>query len=153
MKLFETGALGPLTLRNRIVMPPMATLFGNQDGTVSPRLLAYYSRRARGGAGLIVVENTAIHPRGINYTGTLEIHHERFERGLAELASAIKQHGAAAAIQLFHPGRQVHPKYAGNYPVAPSPIPCPVMGGKPHALTVEEIRKLVKRFVAGAVRA
>jgi 2,4-dienoyl-CoA reductase-like NADH-dependent reductase (Old Yellow Enzyme family)/thioredoxin reductase len=153
MKLFETGALGPLTLRNRIVMPPMATLFGNQDGTVSPRLLAYYSRRARGGAGLIVVENTAIHPRGINYTGTLEIHHERFESGLAELGSAIKQHGAAAAIQLFHPGRQVHPKYAGNYPVAPSPIPCPVMGGKPHALTVEEIRELVKHFVAGAVRA
>lgn len=153
MKLFETGTLGTLTLRNRIVMPPMATLFGNRNGTVSSRLLAYYTRRASGGAGLIVVENTAIHPRGINYTGTLEIHHEQFENGLAELASSIKNHGAAAAIQLFHPGRQVHPKYAGNYPVAPSPIPCPVMGGKPHALAVDEIQELVKCFVAGAVRA
>jgi 2,4-dienoyl-CoA reductase-like NADH-dependent reductase (Old Yellow Enzyme family)/thioredoxin reductase len=153
MRLFESGTLGTLTLRNRIVMPPMATLFGGEGGTVSSRLLAYYSRRARGGAGLIIVENTAIHPRGINYTGTLEIHSDRFEEGLARLASSIKDHGAAAAIQLFHPGRQMHPKYAGNYPVAPSPIPCPVMGGSPQVLVVDEIRDLVKRFVAGAVRA
>ena len=49
MKLFEPAELGTLTLRNRMVMPPMATLFGNRDGTVSPGLLAYYARRAGGG--------------------------------------------------------------------------------------------------------
>lgn len=153
MKLFETANLGPLRLRNRIVMPPMAVLFGNRDGTVSERTLAYYARRARGGAGLIIVENTAVDPGGVNYPGTLEIHAAKFEPGLGKLASIIKGHGAAAALQLFHPGRQIHPKFAGNYPIAPSPIPCPVMGGDPHELEVSEIRGLVKKFVEGAARA
>jgi len=153
MKLFENAVLGPLILRNRIVMPPMATLFGNFDGTVSPRLLAYYAKRASGGAGMIIVENTAIHPGGVNYPGTLEIHNPGFEPGLANLALAIKSQGAAAAIQLFHPGRQIHPKYRGNYPIAPSAIPCPVMGGSPKELNPEEISGLVRCFVEGAVRA
>ena len=54
--LFEEAAFGPVTVRNRIVMPAMATLFGEENGTVSPSLLAYYARRARGGAGLVIVE-------------------------------------------------------------------------------------------------
>ncbi len=153
MKLFETAALGPLQLRNRMVMPPMATLFGELDGTVSESLLAYYRRRARGGVGMIIVENTAIHPGGVNYPGTLEIHDARFEAGLARLAAAIKSEGAVPAIQLFHPGRQIHPKYRGNYPIAPSPLPCPVMGGNPRELDPAEIRGLVQNFVDGAVRA
>ena len=153
MKLFETISLGPITLRNRIVMPPMATLFGEKDGTVSSRLVAYYARRSTGGAGLITVENTAVRPDGVNYPGTLKIHSDEFKNGLATLASAIKNGGATAALQLFHPGRQIHPKYAGNYPIAPSPVPCPVMGGNPKALELDEIRHLVKCFVDGAVRA
>lgn len=153
MKLFENAALGNLTLRNRIVMPPMASLFGNKDGTVSDRLLSYYSRRSEGGVGLVIVENTAIRQDGVNYPGALEIHDERFEKGLSRLSSAIKNGGAAATIQLFHPGRQVHPKYTGNYPIAPSPVPCPVMGGNPRVLETDEIRDLVRLFVEGAVRA
>jgi 2,4-dienoyl-CoA reductase-like NADH-dependent reductase (Old Yellow Enzyme family)/thioredoxin reductase len=153
LKLFEPASIGVLTLKNRIVMPAMATLFGERGGRTSSGLVAYYARRARGGAGLVIVENTAVHPQGVNYPGTLEIHGEEFEEGLVGLASAIKAGGAAAAIQLFHPGRQVHPKYAGNYPVAPSPIPCPVMGGNPKELEPEEIRDLVRRFAQGAARA
>lgn len=153
MKLFEKAALGPLEIRNRIIMPPMATLFGNRDGTVSERLLGYYARRARGGAGMIIVENTAVHAGGVNYPGTLEIHDGKFDEGLARLASAIKGHGAAAAIQIFHPGRQIHPKYAGNLPIAPSPVPCPVMGGSPKELDTDEIRGLVRCFADAAARA
>lgn len=72
--------MGNIALRNRIVMPPMASLFGNKDGTVSDRLIAYYLRRSKGGVGLVIVENTAIRPDGVNYPGVLEIHDERFER-------------------------------------------------------------------------
>lgn len=153
MLLFEKARLGTLTLRNRIVMPPMATLFGEKDGTVSSKILAYYSRRSVGGVGLVIVENTAIHPGGVNYPGTLEIHSDRYEDGLSALASSIKKGGAKAAIQLFHPGRQIHPKYAGNNPIAPSPVPCPVMGGNPKALELDEIHDLIDCFVNGAVRA
>jgi 2,4-dienoyl-CoA reductase-like NADH-dependent reductase (Old Yellow Enzyme family)/thioredoxin reductase len=131
----------------------MATLFGHKDGRVSSRLLSYYSKRANGGVGLIIVENTAIRGDGVNYPGTLQIHSEKYENGLAKLASVIRCGGAAAALQLFHPGRQIHPKFAGNYPIAPSHLPCPIMGGKPKVLELRDIRAFVKDFVRGAVRA
>ena len=134
-------------------MPPMATLYGASDGSVSSQLYEYYSRRARGGVGLIVVENTAVTPRSANYPNTLEIHHPRYEEGLTWLAEGIKNAGAGAAIQLFHPGRQMHPKYTGNSLVAPSALPCPVMKAVPSVLNGAEIRQLVANFVEGAVRA
>ncbi len=134
-------------------MPPMATLYGAPDGCVSSKLFEYYSRRARGGVGLIIVENTAVTPRSANYPNTLEIHHAGYEEGLTRLAAGIKSTGAGAAIQLFHPGRQMHPKYTGNSLVAPSAIPCPVMKAVPSVLSATEIRRLVADFVAGAVRA
>ena len=134
-------------------MPPMATLYGAPDGSVSSQLYEYYSRRARGGVGLIIVENTAVTPRSANYPNTLEIHHAGYEEGLTQLAAGIKSTGAGAAIQLFHPGRQMHPKYTGNSLVAPSAIPCPVMKAVPSVLSATEIRRLVADFVAGAVRA
>ena len=83
----------------------MATLYGAPDGSVSSKLFEYYSRRARGGVGLIIVENTAVTPRSANYPNTLEIHHAGYEEGLTRLAAGIKSNGAGAAIQLFHPGR------------------------------------------------
>ena len=134
-------------------MPPMATLYGGSDGSVSSQLYEYYSRRARGGVGLIVVENTAVTPRSANYPNTLEIHHPRYEEGLTWLAEGIKSAGAGAAIQLFHPGRQMHPKYTGHSLVAPSALPCPVMQVVPSVLNGAEIRQLVDNFVEGAVRA
>ena len=51
-KLFETGKIGPLTLRNRAVMAPMSTDFADHDGNASPQLAAYYAERAKGGIGL-----------------------------------------------------------------------------------------------------
>ena len=92
-------------------------------------------------------------PRSANYPNTLEIHHAGYEEGLTRLAAGIKSTGAGAAIQLFHPGRQMHPKYTGNSLVAPSAIPCPVMKAVPSVLSATEIRRLVADFVAGAVRA
>ena len=56
MKLFEPARIGSLRVKNRMVMPPMNSRTGNTDGTVSQRTIDYYSRRAHGGVGLIVVE-------------------------------------------------------------------------------------------------
>ena len=65
-KLFEPATIGKLKLPNRIVMPAMATVYGNTDGTVSDRLRDYYVERAKGGVGLIIVEvatlNTMMRP-------------------------------------------------------------------------------------------
>ncbi len=57
-KLFEPVNIGKLELRNRIVMPALNTKFGTEFGAVSDRMIDYYVERAKGGVGLIIIENT-----------------------------------------------------------------------------------------------
>jgi 2,4-dienoyl-CoA reductase-like NADH-dependent reductase (Old Yellow Enzyme family) len=55
-KLFEPGAIGNMKIRNRIVMPPMATNYADNDGQVTGLMINHYEQRARGGVGLIITE-------------------------------------------------------------------------------------------------
>ena len=57
-KLFEPGRIGGLTIRNRAVMSPMGTDLADIRGNATPRLIAYYTERAKGGIGLIINEST-----------------------------------------------------------------------------------------------
>ena len=54
--LLSPGMLGKLTLKNRVVMPPMGTAYADDDGFITERLASYYRERAEGGAGLIIVD-------------------------------------------------------------------------------------------------
>ncbi|MDD4877109.1 MAG: hypothetical protein PHQ86_08295, partial [Dehalococcoidales bacterium] len=58
--LSQPGWIGKMSLRNRIVMPAMATEFSTQEGYITERLKDYYEARAKGGAGLIIVEATSV---------------------------------------------------------------------------------------------
>jgi 2,4-dienoyl-CoA reductase-like NADH-dependent reductase (Old Yellow Enzyme family) len=131
----------------------MATNLAEEGGMVSEDQINYYARRAAGGAGLLIVEFCAVDPGGIAMRRQLRIYEDRFLPGLARLAAAIKQHGARAAIQLHHAGRQSSSREVGVQPVAPSPIPCPVMAEVPRELSTDEIRGLVERYAEGARRA
>ena len=62
--LFSPIQINRMTLKNRAVMPPMGTGYGDADGTVGNRLIQYLARRARGGTGLIITEVCAVDPRG-----------------------------------------------------------------------------------------
>jgi 2,4-dienoyl-CoA reductase-like NADH-dependent reductase (Old Yellow Enzyme family) len=152
-KLFETARIGKLELKNRILFPPMATNLAEEGGMVSADQINYYARRAAGGAGLLIVEFCAVDPGGIAMPRQLRIYEDRFLPGLARLAAAIKQNGAGAAIQLHHAGRQSSSTCTGLQPVAPSPIPCPVIAEVPRELSTEEVRGLVERYAEGAQRA
>lgn len=153
MQLFEEGRLGALTVKNRIVLAPMLTSYGNPDGTVSPRELAYYERRARGGAGLLTVSATAVDPQQVTTPYQLKISDDSFIPGLSALAAAIKGHGARASIQLCHPGSDTSARITGVPPVAPSAVVYPVFGDQPHVLAEEELPGIVAQFVAAAQRA
>jgi 2,4-dienoyl-CoA reductase-like NADH-dependent reductase (Old Yellow Enzyme family) len=61
--LLEAGRIGKLALKNRIVMPPMGTGYCSQDGYVTGPMTDYYEERARGGAGLVIVEATSVESR------------------------------------------------------------------------------------------
>lgn len=153
VKLFEPIRIGELFLHNRIVMPPMTTNLGNEDGTVSDKLINYYRRRAKSGVALIIVEATSIDPLGRGFRGGLGIWEDKFIDGLKKLSDAIKSEGARAGIQIFHSGRQTRSKIIGKQPVAPSPVPWRPAGEVPRELTDEEIEGLIEKFGDGARRA
>ncbi len=150
-QLCEAFRIGRMELKNRIVMPPMVTRYGNEDGYVTERVKSYYEARAQGGAGLIIVEATYVHPCGQFLSQQLNISDDEFIPGMSELVQAIHRHGAKAAIQIAHGGRTGSSKFRGIQPVAPSPLPIPD-GEMPKELTVSEIAEIVTCFAEAARR-
>ena len=137
--LFQPFRIGQMELKNRIVMPPMVTNYGSEDGFVTEQLKDYYEARARGGVGLIIVEATCVESReGKGLQRQLLIDDDRFIPGLSDLVQAVKQHGAKIAIQLHHAGSEGRQSLTGVQPVAPSPIPKPDHE-MPRELTIEEV--------------
>ena len=151
--LFSPIRIKNLEIPNRIVMPPMGTNLGNRDGTVSEANLAYMKRRARGGAGLIITEISAVHPSGMASPSELGSYDDRFIPGLKKLADVIHGQGGKAALQLHHTGRESFYLLKAGKAVAPSPIRSLVFGLTPREMTPEEIRELIVAFGAAALRA
>jgi len=148
-RLFEPGQIGPLRLKNRIVMAPMVNHYGTDTGAVSERSVEYYAERAKGGVGMIIVEATCVDaPVGRGWPCGLRIDDERFMASHNRLTDAVHSHGAKIAVQLHHAGRATRlTATEGAQPVAPS------ASGAARELTIEEIEELVGKFAAAAERA
>lgn len=151
--LFSSFELRGLSLKNRIVMPPMGVFLVESDGSVTDRTLEYYRRRAQGGASMVMVEASAVAPEGIVSHHQMRIFHDRFVPGLARIAQVIKEGGARAAIQIHHAGRQTSAKVIGRPPLAPSPLACPSIRGDVEVLNREGIHRIVSLFGDAAQRA
>jgi 2,4-dienoyl-CoA reductase-like NADH-dependent reductase (Old Yellow Enzyme family)/thioredoxin reductase len=152
-KLLEPTRIGTMPVKNRIVMPPMDTNLGTSDGFVTTQLIDYYQERARGGVGLIIVECTSIeYPRGKVSVGQLSIDDDKYLDGLSRLASAIKEGGARAAIQLEHGGGVTHSSTTGHPPMGPSVAISP-LGEPVGEMSVAQIDELVGRHADAADRA
>ncbi|MFC2067137.1 FAD-dependent oxidoreductase [Chloroflexota bacterium] len=157
-RLFEPINIGEMTVKNRLAMSPMATSFYTKDGLVTKRVKDYYEARAKGGAGLIIIENAAVDfYRFIQASNRLAIDTDLTLPGLTELAQVIKKHGARATVQLNHAGRHSKSEITGFQPVAPSLVSFP-SGAMPPAeipreLTIEEIHEVVNLFAQAAARA
>ena len=158
-KLLEPIKVGAVLLKNRIVMAPMETMHNNADGSVSQDMIDYYVERARGGVGLIIVQNSAVDTIASRSAyAQLCINSDHLMPGLAKLAEACKLEGAAIIIQLGHGGRETRPVCVPEVQiVAPSPVPLDVPGGMPGVMpkeiTVEEIEEVQNAFANAARRA
>jgi len=155
-RLFEPGKIGRMELKNRIVMPPMGTGYGDEGGYVSQRHIDYYEARARGGVGLIITEVTAPSRQCHASTHQLALGDDEHIAGFRDLAEAVHRHGAKLAVQLQHSSWEI--RDGSPVQVGPSPVmvPARVMGisGKPtHELTTEEITETVGWFSSAARRA
>jgi len=147
VRLCKNFRIGQMELKNRMVMPPMLTQYADEKGYVTERTKNHYEARARGGAGLIIVESCYVHRDAQVFENMLGISDDKFIAGMRELVQVVHRHGAKIAIQLEHGG-----KASMARPVVPSPLPD--SGGKGlKVLTVEEIAGIVACFADAAIRA
>jgi 2,4-dienoyl-CoA reductase-like NADH-dependent reductase (Old Yellow Enzyme family)/thioredoxin reductase len=156
--LFKPLTVKGITLRNRIVLPPMNTNFAEADGSVNERFIRYYVERGKGGAGLLIVSSAYVDPKARKRVGSLLLHEDRFIPRLKEFTDAVHATGAKILQQLNHNGRLLVSSKelktavtAGS--VGPSPIPHLVTGECPRALTAAEIHELTEKFGQTARRA
>jgi 2,4-dienoyl-CoA reductase-like NADH-dependent reductase (Old Yellow Enzyme family)/thioredoxin reductase len=150
--LFSPFRIGTLELKNRIVMPPMATNFAGADGKVNDRHIAYYVKRVQGGVGYVTFEHTGILKEGKASPGMALIDSDEKIPLFKKLVDAIHRKGGKIFIQINHAGRQTSASITGAPIVGPSAIPCPVRKEMPHPLSVKEIQGLVEAFRQAARR-
>lgn len=151
LKTFKEYDLKGMNLRNRIVMPPMCMYSSDNDGFVKDFHKTHYISRAVGGVGLIIVEATAVVPRGRISSNDLGIWKDEHIPGLRSLVEGCKEYGAKIAVQLAHAGRKCDADE--EYTVAPSSIDFSGHYKIPKELTIDEIKEIIKNFRDAAKRA
>ncbi|WP_250437203.1 NADH:flavin oxidoreductase/NADH oxidase [Caballeronia sp. ATUFL_F2_KS9A] len=164
--LFSPFTLKDITLRNRIAVPPMCQ-YSAVDGVTDDWHDVHYAGLARGGAGLVIVEATAVSPEGRITPACTGLWNDTQAQGMARIAASIKKADAVPGIQIGHAGW----KGSANRPwdgddhisnsdargwqtISPSAI---AFGGKldkvPSEMTLDDIARVQRDFVAAAVRA
>lgn len=164
--LFTPFTLKSVTLRNRIAVPPMCQ-YSAVDGVTNDWHLSHYASIARGGAGLVIVEATAVTPEGRITPGCAGLWNDEQVAGMAAIAAGIKAAGAVAGIQIGHAGRKASANrpWDGNahipndapdgwQTIAPSAL---AFGGDlskvPQEMTLDDIARVRQGFVDAARRA
>ena len=152
--IFSPMTIRHMTVKNRIVMMPMGTNFGEQNGEMSFLHINYYEQRAKGGTGLLIVENASVDsPQGSNGTTQLRIDSDNYIPRLYKLCENVHKHGACIAIQINHAGASAMSSRIGMQPVSASDVPSKEGGEIPRPLTKEEILHIVRKYAEAARRA
>lgn len=162
--LFESFQLKDVTLRNRIAVAPMCQ-YSSVDGFPNDWHLVHLGSRAVGGAGLIVVEATAVSPEGRISPSDSGIYTDQHIEPFAKLARFMKEHGSVAGIQIAHAGRKasastpwhgdshIDESSGGWQTIAPSAVPFGANLPKiPREMTHEDIANIQSAFVDAAQR-
>jgi 2,4-dienoyl-CoA reductase-like NADH-dependent reductase (Old Yellow Enzyme family) len=159
--LFDPLQIGPLTLRNRIVMAPLTRARAGAERVPNVMMAEYYAQRA--GAGLILSEATSVTPMGVGYADTPGIWNDEQVEGWKQVTKAVHDAGGLIFLQLWHVGRISDPLFLdGQLPVAPSAIkPAghvslvrPMKDYEtPRALETAEIAGIVEAYRQGAQNA
>ena len=152
-RLFSPYTIKNISLKNRIVMPALASFMVGNDGSISDSTVEHYQLRAAGGPAMVIMEACAVSPEGVVSPHQAVIYNDRFIEGLAKIARAIKEEGSVPAIQIHHGGRQTSAKVINRKPLAPSPLPCPTIRGEVEPLSIGGIQELVQKFGDAAQRA
>lgn len=144
--------LGSLHLKNRLIMPPMATGKSMIDGTVSQGLIDYYNEKSKGGYfSLIIIEHSYIREDGRVREGQLSVSRDSDIDGLRRLAEVIHNNSSKCAMQINHAGGQVFCQNSRG-PLSPSGIQIPACEIKAREMTAQDIKEVTEAFGRAAIR-
>jgi 2,4-dienoyl-CoA reductase-like NADH-dependent reductase (Old Yellow Enzyme family) len=164
MHLFSPLEIRGVKFRNRIAVSPMCQ-YSCEDGFATDWHLVHLGSRAVGGAGLVIVEATAVEARGRISPGDMGIWKDDHIAPLARAAKFIREQGAAPGIQIAHAGRKgstaapwnggamIDSENGGWVPVAPSAVPFKEADPPPAELSLAEIEGVAGAFRKAALRA
>lgn len=145
-----------LSLKNRVVVPPMASGTATKDGFVTTDTINHYERLAGSRASLVMVEYTYISPDGKSEANQLGIDKDEQIDGLKKLSQAIHNQGAASAIQLTHSGAKSSRSLTNGRLISPSGVKVPTKADElevPDEVSDADIEEIKKSFLRAAKRA
>ena len=150
--LFEPYQLGPLYLKNRVVMGPASTRTGDvETNRPSQRTVDYFTARAKGGVGTIVVEHTCVTQRGIFGLGALCAYQDDVVPAWKKLVDGVHQYGCVTFAQLQDGGAAAHPLVNGGLQtVAASSVPDHFKRHFPDEISLEDIEEYKKAYIKSA---
>ena len=152
--LFTPLKVGAVEIRNRIFSTGHQTVLVN-DGAPNDALIAYQEARARGGAGLVIVEVAAVHETAFFSSHTIKGYEDACIGGYRRLADAVHGHGCKVFGQLFHPGREIFGLRAdGTRPIAyaPSEVPAERYGIMARPMPLALIAEVIEGYGDTALR-
>lgn len=143
-----------VTIKNRVVLPPMTEQMSFEDGTITLEEIQYMQQRA-GGVGLLITPVAYINKEGKGFEGQLGADDDDKIKGLSKLAHAIKARGAKAILQIFSAGRMTNSYITrGLQPVSASAVAAPRQGAEtPRELSAAEVLNVIQDFAEATRRA
>lgn len=149
--LFSPIQIGTTTVKNRVFMPPISTNLADK-GYVTDELVEHYAARAKGGVGLIITEVTTVEPTYIYLPGDMSICDDSYIPGWKKLTDAVHKYGAKILPQLFHPAYMAFPIPGTPQLIAPSNVGPYYAKEAPRAVTIEELKVIIRQFGEAAFR-
>ncbi|MEG8947533.1 NAD(P)/FAD-dependent oxidoreductase [Rosettibacter firmus] len=144
--------LGDINLRNNFFMSPVKTGYGDSEGNITERHLAFWDKRSKHVAA-VIFEPFFIDKKVRELATQIGIDDDNKIEGHKKLVEVVHQNGAKAVAHINHPGRMANPKLPNNIYLSASDIECPNGGQKPKALSIEEIKLVQQQYVDAAIRA
>lgn len=153
-KLFEPLKIRNVVLKNRIAKTSQWFIYPEADGSVGERIKKFYEAIAKGGVGLVIVEETPCeYPLGCSNIPHIRADDDKYIPGLKELAASIHKYDVSAFVQITHAG-PCHKPFDGQQPIAPSVIDPPAEPNfaVPREMTKDEILRVIESYAQTALR-
>lgn len=154
--LFSEFRIGKTVFKNRIVYPAAGTNLGNADGSIGPDLIEYYTEKARGGVGLIVLEVTSVdYPYGKTMDNQIRLDSTKYGKGFQDLADSVHAYGCKIIPQLHHAGWMTDANKSEGVEIVTASDTPPMYVFSPcgpgREMTIEEVKHVEQKFINAAV--